>query len=85
MLKTCAFCGKRYEAKRKTSKYCSTACRCSANREGKCVISAPAAIEQTRELMHLLDVLSLNGPDTYREICGHLSSRIADALAEIGQ
>lgn len=85
MLKTCEFCGRRYEAKRKTSKYCSDMCRSSAYRENKCVISAPAAIQQTRETMHLLDVLSVSGPDHYKAICAHLSRRIADALAEIDQ
>lgn len=88
MLRTCDFCGRRYEAKRKTSKYCCATCRKRANAkaaiEERCVLSAPAAIDQTRETMHLLDVLSVNGPDAYREICGHLSRSIADAMSELG-
>jgi hypothetical protein len=50
--RACDHCGKKYEAKRQTSRYCSTACRMASSRAGQAtprsVTPLPAAGELTR-------------------------------------
>jgi hypothetical protein len=46
MQRNCDYCGKPYEAKRKSSKYCSDTCRVKTSQHGGNVVTLPPAGEE---------------------------------------
>lgn len=91
MLKICACCGKPFEAKRSTARFCSDRCRNRNHYIGRAVIpDEPAevfvpesfddvadALQDARRVSNTLARLSHTGPRQLRAGC----QRIADAIA----
>lgn len=82
--RTCEYCGASYVAKRSTSRFCSDKCRAAFRRKTSSTLYPAETIERAREVMRELDVLSVVGPDAYREVCAHVARGMARSLSEVG-
>lgn len=90
--KRCAYCGKRFEAKTRKAKFCSTRCRVAANRAGVMIVRTPGAptIDKVKEAAAQLRTdadtfrdLADRGPKRYREECAAVARCIDELLGEV--
>ena len=91
--KRCLYCGKKYLAKTKRSRYCSDRCRKAANREMIVISKAPNTITvdtiaKSAVIMRgdaaFFDAAAQRGPVKYRKACRDISETVIEKLAEWG-
>ena len=91
--KRCLYCGKKYLAKTKRSRFCSDKCRTYANREMVVVSTVPNAITADtiarnvvalRGDLSFFDVAAERGPVKYRKACRDICDSTLEKLREWG-
>lgn len=91
--KRCLYCGKKYLAKTKRSRFCSDKCRVSANREMIVITKSPNTITVdtiaknavvVRGDAAFFDAAAQRGPVKYRKACRDISNTIIEKLSEWG-
>ena len=89
----CLYCGKKYMAKSRKSRYCSDRCRQAAHREMIVVASLPNAITVdtiARNAVVLrgdaafFDAAAERGPVRYRKECRDICDTVCEKLGEWG-